>query len=115
MNLYVHRHRAAMRRHRRTRALLAAAATVLGLTALVCGALGIWAPFGVCLFVSVFLTEGAARAGRDYRAAAARTHRAEQSTPTRLVVRRPAACCDTWVSSAGLVHGARCTVGRWAA
>lgn len=114
MNQHLTRHREAMRRHRRIRAALAAAATVLGLIALVCGALGIWAVFGVCLFVSVFLTEGAARAGRDYRAAAERCHRAEQP-PVRLVVQRQFACCDTWVSSAGLVHGPRCDVGRWAA
>lgn len=111
---HVTRHREAMRRHRRTRAVLAAAATVLGLVALVCGALGVWAVFGVCLFVSVFLTEGAARAGRDSRAAAARAYRAEQP-PVQLVVRRHVACCDTWVSSAGLVHGSRCDAGRWAA
>ncbi|MFF9690257.1 hypothetical protein [Streptomyces sp. NPDC014623] len=114
MNPHVIRHRDAMRRHRRTRAMLAAAATVLGLVALVCGALAVWVPFGVCLIVSVFLTEGAARAGRDYRAAAEQCRRTEQP-PVRLVVRQPVACCSTWVSSAGLVHGARCDVGRWAA
>nr|WSS66760.1 hypothetical protein OG284_36680 [Streptomyces sp. NBC_01177] len=104
-----------MRRHRRTRALLAAAATVLGLLALACLALGHVAVFVVSCVVSLFLTEAAARAGRDYRAAMVRAHRAEQPGPPYLVVRRQVACCDTWVSSAGLVHGARCDVGRWAA
>ncbi|RPK76376.1 hypothetical protein EES45_23070 [Streptomyces sp. ADI97-07] len=114
MNPHVTRHRDAMRRHRRTRALLAAAATVLGLLALVSLAYGHLILFGVSCFVSVLLTEAAARAGRDYRAAEVRTQRAERP-PTRLVVRQPVACCGTWVSSAGLVHGPRCDVRRWAA
>ncbi|MER5675797.1 hypothetical protein ABT081_02515 [Streptomyces sp. NPDC002238] len=114
MNPHVTRHREAMRRHRRARAVLAAAAAVLGLLALVSLAYGQLVVFGVSCCVSVLLTEAAARAGRSCRAAAARVIRAERP-PTRLVVRRPVACCGTWVSSAGLVHGPRCDVGRWAA
>ncbi|MYT57693.1 hypothetical protein GTW29_13380 [Streptomyces sp. SID7834] len=109
------RHRDAMRRHYRTRAALAAAATALGLLALVCGALAMWAPFGVSLIVSVFLTEAAARAGRDYRSAANRAELAERITAVRPETPPVAECCGTWVSSAGLVHARRCEVNRRAA
>lgn len=108
-----HLHREAMRRHLRTRRVLAAAATVLGLLALTSGALGQWAVFGVSLIVSVFLTEAAARAGRDYRAAAVRAQRAERVTSIR--DRQPVACCGTWVSSAELVHGRHCQADQRAA
>jgi hypothetical protein len=111
----VSRHREAVRRHRRTRALLAAAATVSGLLALVSLAYGQLLVFGVSLVVSVLFTEAAARAGRDCRAALQRIALAAQPRPSRIVVRQPAACCSAWVSSAGLAHGARCDVGRWAA
>lgn len=114
MNHHLNQCREAMRRHRKTRAAFATVATVLGLLALVGLAYGQLIVFGVSCFVSVLLTEAAGRAGRDYRAAAVRVHRAEQP-PVRLVVRQPVACCGTWVSSAGLVHAARCSAGRWAA
>ncbi|MFJ8755648.1 hypothetical protein [Streptomyces cyaneofuscatus] len=103
------RHRAAMRRHRRTRAILAAAAAALGLLALVALARGQAVVFGVSLVVSVFLTEAAARVGRSYRAARQRARRAEALS----TLHRRAACCDVWVSSGGVVHGQRCDVRGW--
>ncbi|EFE74547.1 hypothetical protein K7395_24860 [Streptomyces filamentosus] len=105
------RHRAAMRRHRRTRAILAAAAAALGLLALVALARGQAVVFGFSLVVSVFLTETAARVGRSYREAAERARRAE-TLSTR---RRRTACCAAWVSSGGVVHGQRCDARWWSA
>lgn len=105
------RHRAAMRRHRRTHAILAAAAAALGLLALVALARGQLAVFGVSLVVSVFLTEAAGRVGRSYRAARQRARRAEALS----TLHRRVACCDVWVSSGGVVHGQRCDVRWWSA
>ncbi|MFQ6851242.1 hypothetical protein AAIB46_10135 [Streptomyces sp. 35M1] len=105
------RHRAAMRRHRRTRAILAAASAVLGLLALVALARGQAVVFGVSLVVSVFLTETAGRVGRSYREAAQRARRAEALS----TLHRRVACCDAWVSSGGVVHGQRCDVRWWSA
>ncbi|MFE2747344.1 hypothetical protein ACFXKX_23950 [Streptomyces scopuliridis] len=106
-----------MRRHRRTYRALAAAATVLGLLAIVFAVRGSWAPFGFLIVVSVLMSEASGRAHRDYQTSRTQALRAERIIPPHGVAPQFVACCDTWVSSAGAAHGRHCTrdAGRWAA
>ncbi|MEV8394803.1 MULTISPECIES: hypothetical protein [unclassified Streptomyces] len=106
-----------MRRHRRTYRALAAAATVLGLLAIVFAVQGSWAPFGFLIIVSAFMSEASGRAHHEYRTSRTRVRRAERVIPPYSVAPQFLACCDTWVSSADVVHGRDCSrdAGQWTA
>lgn len=102
MTQQISRHRAAMRRHRRTSNMLTAAATGLGLLAIMFAMRGSLAPFGLVIIVSVFIGEAAGRAHRDYRLARSRALQAERGRASNT------SCCATWAASSRTVHGPYC-------
>lgn len=102
MTQQISRHRAAMRRHRRTSNMLTAAATVLGLLAVGFAVRGSFVPFGLVIITSVFVGEAAGRAHRDYRRARSRALQVERGRVAGT------SCCATWAASSGTVHSPYC-------